>query len=169
MRRASHDALTKSVVQRYHPIQTKEANILVTSLLNNPKDIKHHFMRAGASTIMAILYDYPSLRSEHDSASNKLREVFDGAHKRRVLGPLSSRSFPGCYTSPRGIRFLHNHFNSASATYAPPGLRSGSGKPGNNLPCAQRCIFDYSIVSKSTLYVLVSGCMCDAGMITLHR
>jgi hypothetical protein len=68
MRRASHDALTKVAVQRYHPIQTKEANILVTSLLTNPEDRKQHFMRAGASTIMAILYDYPTLASAHDKA-----------------------------------------------------------------------------------------------------
>jgi hypothetical protein len=68
MRRASHEALTKSVVQRYHPIQTKEGNILATSLLKNPKDRKQHFMRAGASTIMAILYDYPTLPSAHDDA-----------------------------------------------------------------------------------------------------
>jgi len=72
MRRASHDALTKSVVHQYHPIQTKEANILATSLLNNPKDRKQHFMRAGASTIMAILYDYPSLPSEHDHAIEQI-------------------------------------------------------------------------------------------------
>jgi len=72
MRRASHDALTKSVVQRYHPIQTKEANILATSLLRNPKDRKQHFIRAGASTIMAILYDYPSIPSEHDDAIEEI-------------------------------------------------------------------------------------------------
>ena len=45
---------------------------MVTSLLNNPKDRKHHFMRAGASTIMAILYDYPSLPSEHDNAIEQI-------------------------------------------------------------------------------------------------
>jgi cytochrome P450 len=35
MRRASHEALTKMAVQRYHPIQTKEATILVSALLEN--------------------------------------------------------------------------------------------------------------------------------------
>jgi gamma-glutamyl-gamma-aminobutyrate hydrolase PuuD len=68
MRRASHEVLNKAVVQRYHPIQEKEANILVTSLLANPKDRNKHFVRAGASTIMAILYDYPTLASAHDQA-----------------------------------------------------------------------------------------------------
>ena len=72
MRRASHEALTKSVVQQYHPIQLKEANILATSLLKNPKDRRQHFVRAGASAIMAILYDYPSLASEHDKSIKEI-------------------------------------------------------------------------------------------------
>jgi cytochrome P450 len=75
MRRASHDALTKSAVQRYHPIQTKEANILAASLLKNPQDRRQHFMRAAASTIMAILYDYPSLPSEHDNAIEQVERI----------------------------------------------------------------------------------------------
>ena len=79
MRRASQEALAKSVVQRYHPIQIKEANILATSLLNNPKDRRQHFVRAGASAIMAILYDYPSLPSEHDKAIEEIDRMFNGS------------------------------------------------------------------------------------------
>ncbi|KAH9994231.1 cytochrome P450 [Russula vinacea] len=52
MRRASHEALTKVAVQRYHPLQTKEATIL----------------RAATSTIMSVLYDYPTLASAEDKA-----------------------------------------------------------------------------------------------------
>jgi len=86
MRRASHDALTKSVVQQYDPIQTKEANILATSLLNNPKDRKQHFMRAGASTIMAILYEYPSLPSEHDNALEEINRSIQWTAQTAGLG-----------------------------------------------------------------------------------
>ena len=86
MRRASHDALKKSVVQRYYPIQTKEANILVTSLLNNPKDIKSHFMRAGASTIMAILYDYPTLPSAHEKAIKEIGNSVERSVRAASLG-----------------------------------------------------------------------------------
>jgi cytochrome P450 len=70
MRRASHEALTKRAVKNYHHIQMKEATILVSSLLTpsaNPKqDV--HFKRLAASTIMSIVYGYPTIMAEHDDA-----------------------------------------------------------------------------------------------------
>ena len=66
MRRASHEALTKMAVQRYHPIQTKEATILVSDLLANPENRVQHIQRTTASTIMSIVYDYPTLASGKD-------------------------------------------------------------------------------------------------------
>ena len=66
MRRASHEALTKVAVQRYHPIQTKEATILVSALLESPENREHHVQRTTASTIMSIIYDYPTLASGKD-------------------------------------------------------------------------------------------------------
>jgi hypothetical protein len=74
IRRAAHEALTKRVVQGYHPIQTKEATILVSSLLTpsvsfNPDK---QFQRLSASTIMSILYDYPTIVSEHDHTLEKI-------------------------------------------------------------------------------------------------
>jgi len=68
MRRAAHESLTKSAVRRYHPIQTKEATILASALLSNPEYRNEHFRRASTSTIMSILYDYPTLVSVHDKA-----------------------------------------------------------------------------------------------------
>ncbi|KAH9994277.1 cytochrome P450 [Russula vinacea] len=67
MRRAAHEALTKVVVQRYHPIQTKEATILVSALLANPESREQHFQRATASAIISITYDYPTLASGQDN------------------------------------------------------------------------------------------------------
>ena len=66
MRRAAHEALTKVAVQRYHPIQTKEATILVSALLSNPGSREQHFQRTAASAIMSITYDYPTLASSQD-------------------------------------------------------------------------------------------------------
>ena len=66
MRRAAHEALTKVAVQRYHPIQTKEATILVSALLSNPESREQHFQRTAASAIMSITYDYPTLASSQD-------------------------------------------------------------------------------------------------------
>ena len=68
MRRASHEALTKVAVQRYHPLQTKEATILVSALLANPENRTQHIQRAATSTIMSMLYDYPTLASAEDKA-----------------------------------------------------------------------------------------------------
>jgi hypothetical protein len=86
LRRASHDALTKVVVQKYYPIQMKESNILVTSLLTNPKDRRQHFMRAGASTIMAILYDYPTLPSAHDKVIEEIDKSIQRGSRATSLG-----------------------------------------------------------------------------------
>ena len=72
MRRASHEALTKVAVQRYHPIQTKEATILVSALLESPGNREHHIQRTTASTIMSIIYDYPTLASGKDKV---VREI----------------------------------------------------------------------------------------------
>ena len=70
MRRAAHEALTKRAVQNYYPIQTKDATILASSLVSSSGDVDlpKHFHRAGASTIMSIVYDYPTIQSENDPA-----------------------------------------------------------------------------------------------------
>ena len=78
MRRSAHEALTKVAVQRYHPIQTKEANILVSALLENPENRERHFQRTAASTIMSILYDYPTLSSWQDEAVQDMNRAVQG-------------------------------------------------------------------------------------------
>jgi hypothetical protein len=67
MRRAAHEALTKRVIQNYHPIQMKEATILVPLLLMPSANLRL-FRRLAASTIMSIVCDYPTVLSEHDDA-----------------------------------------------------------------------------------------------------
>ncbi|KAI9450251.1 cytochrome P450 [Russula earlei] len=76
MRRAAHEALTKRAVQSYHPIQTKEATILVSSLLmlSTRLNPDKQFQRLAASTVMSILYDYPTIMSEHDHTLEKIEE-----------------------------------------------------------------------------------------------
>jgi cytochrome P450 len=77
MRRSAHEALTKVSVQRYHPIQEKEATILVSTLLANddtanPENRERHFQRTAASAILSILYDYPTLASWQDKAAQDM-------------------------------------------------------------------------------------------------
>ena len=70
LRRASHEALTKGVIKNYHPIQMKEATILVSSLLRHSTNHKldAHFKRLAVSTIMCIVYDHPTVLSDRDYA-----------------------------------------------------------------------------------------------------
>jgi hypothetical protein len=68
MHRAAHEALTKMAVQRYHPIQTKEATILVSAPLADLENREKYIQRNAAFAIMSITitYDYPTLASGQD-------------------------------------------------------------------------------------------------------
>ena len=96
MRRASHEALTKRMVQNYQPIQTKEATILVSSLLtpsaNHRQD--RHFKRLAASTIMSIVYDYPTIMSEHDHAVEEIEKYNDRVGYSLTMGSYLVDIFP---------------------------------------------------------------------------
>ena len=72
MRRASHEALYKGAVNRYHPIHIKEATILVSALLADPENRDQHVQRTTASTIMSILYDHPTLISGQDEGVQEI-------------------------------------------------------------------------------------------------
>ena len=62
MLRSVRQAFTKVTVQRYNPIQTKEATILVSALLADPGNRERH-IRTAASAIMSMTYDYAALAS----------------------------------------------------------------------------------------------------------
>ncbi|KAI0060313.1 cytochrome P450 [Artomyces pyxidatus] len=66
MRRAAHECLTKTAAQTFHDAQSKEAVILTSDILKNPRGRNEHFTRASASMIMSILYDLPTIRSLDD-------------------------------------------------------------------------------------------------------
>ena len=90
IRRTAHEALTKSVVRHYHPIQTKGATILVSSLLTPSVSLNpdKQFQCSTASTILSILYDHPTILSEHDQTLHKIE-----AYNLR----LSKAATPGTY------------------------------------------------------------------------
>jgi cytochrome P450 len=96
MRRAAHEALTKRTVQNYHPIQTKEASILISSLLAPSANLRQdaHFKRLAASTIMSIVYDYPTVTSEHDDVIEKIETYNDRNSHAVIMGSYLVDIFP---------------------------------------------------------------------------
>ncbi len=96
MRRAAHEALTKKAVQNYHPIQMKEATVLISTLLKPSTDRNQdrHLRRVAASTIMSILYDYPTVMSDHDHAVEKIEQYIDQVSDAATMGAYFVDIFP---------------------------------------------------------------------------
>jgi hypothetical protein len=126
MRRASHEALTKVAVLRYHPIQTKEATILVSALLANPENRTQHIQRAATSTIMSVLYDYPTLASAQDKAVQDMDRTSHWVAQTMVWFFLVEL-FPWMMHIPQRSA-LSPQFDIAFATKEPTGFRNGRGK-----------------------------------------
>ncbi|KAH9040505.1 cytochrome P450 [Lactarius pseudohatsudake] len=87
-RRAVHQGLTKAAVRNYHSILRKEGVLLTSALLADPGALEKHYKRTTASTMMSILYDYSTLRSENEKS---VKEAF--AHADR----MSESAAPGAY------------------------------------------------------------------------
>jgi hypothetical protein len=96
LRRAAHEALTKRAVQNYHPIQMKEATILVSSLLKPSANLRQdgHFKRLAASTIMSIVYDYPTILSDHDHGVEEIEQFNDHLAQALAMGSYFVDIFP---------------------------------------------------------------------------
>jgi hypothetical protein len=80
--------LTKAIVREYHPVLCKEANLLVSAILKNPDALDKHIQRSTASATMTILYDYPTLRNEHDKTLTEIHAF---------INRLSAASAPGAH------------------------------------------------------------------------
>ena len=96
MRRAAHEALTKRAVHKYHHIQMKEAFILVSSLLKPSANLQQdgHFKRLAASTIISIVYDYPTILSEHDHVLEKIERYNNRIMQSALIGSYFVDIFP---------------------------------------------------------------------------
>ena len=108
MRRAAHEALTKKSIQNYHPIQTKEATILVSSLLTPSANLKQdrHYKRSSTSTIMSIVYDYPTIMSEHDHAVEGIERFNDRISHAVTMGSYFVELFPWMIHIPEKSQLL---------------------------------------------------------------
>jgi cytochrome P450 len=93
MRRAAQEALTKTAVQRYRPILTRQATILASALLNKPENRDQHFQRSVASAIVSILYNTPSLTSKQDNAVQDISKAVNSS-LRAAAGTSLVEFFP---------------------------------------------------------------------------
>jgi hypothetical protein len=88
MRKASHESLSKSIVESFKPTQLNEAIILTTGLLAQPATWDQHLRRTAASMVMTVLYDTPPIMSEldpsvkaiNDFVARLTRAALPGAH-----------------------------------------------------------------------------------------
>jgi hypothetical protein len=111
MRRAAHEALTKRAVRNYHPIQTKEATILALSVLSSSASCNRdkEFQRLAASTIMSIVYDYPTLTtSEHNQTIERIEQHFNRINHAATPESFLVNIFPWMmYIPERSWGFLY--------------------------------------------------------------
>jgi len=158
MRRAAHEALTKRVVQNYHPIQMKEATILVSSLLISSANFKpdRHFRRLAASTIMSIIYDYPTIMSEHDPSVERIDKYIDRNSHASAMGSYFVDIFPWMKHIPeRSWPSISSRCLVNTDGLIEPDSQNGNGRACKHLKRTLKCSEVFSIVSKLTLYVHV--------------
>src|SRR5712671_4808516 len=156
MRRAAHEALTKRTLQSYRPIQTKEATILVSSLLASSGSLRpdKHFQRFSASTIMSIVYDYPTIVSDHDHTIESIEQYSTRVSTAAVPGSNLVDIFPWMMHIPeRSWTFGFSRL-WCILTHNEQGSRNGSEMVSDNLMKTMRCLEAFSIASETTLYVL---------------
>ena len=167
MRRAAHEALTKRAVQKYHPILTKEATILVSSLLTPSTNLKQdaHFSRFTTSTIMSIVYDHPTIMSEHDHAVESIEKYNDRMTQALVMGAYFVDIFPWMKCVPERSWLPSRRLVVNTDGRSKPDLRNGSGKAYEHLRSILRCSEAFSIVLKWTLCVFISSVIFGAQLI----
>jgi hypothetical protein len=158
MRRAAHEALTKKSIQNYHPIQMKEATILVSSLLTPSANLRQdgHYKRLAASTIMSIVYDYPTILSEHDHAVEGIEKFNDRIGHAVTMGSYFVDIFPWMKHIPERswLSFLCLIVDTNGQTDVDS--QNGSEKVYDQRKRTLRCSEAFSIVLEMTLYVLIS-------------
>ncbi|KAH9965224.1 cytochrome P450 [Russula dissimulans] len=88
MRKASHESLSRPMVESLKTPQLNEAILLTTGLLAQPSTWDNHFRRTAASMVMSVIYDTPPITSERDSSIKAVndfvarltRAALPGAH-----------------------------------------------------------------------------------------
>ncbi|KAI0049923.1 cytochrome P450 [Auriscalpium vulgare] len=77
MRRAAHEALSSTAIKDFYDVQRKEAILLASHVLADASGRDSHFRRATASSFLSIIYDLPTIQSEHDVNLMKVEHHID--------------------------------------------------------------------------------------------
>ena len=140
-------------------MQTKEATVLVSSLLKHSGNHKQdgHFKRVAASTIMSIVYDHPTIMSDHDHAVEGIEKFNDRFAETVAMGSYYVDIFPLLKYIPARSWFCFRSLTESAYWSSKLDLPNGSARGYKHSRRPPRCFSVFSIVLRKTLYVLISS------------
>ena len=150
MRRAAHEALTKRAVLNYYPIQTKEATILASSLLSSSASLNldNQLHRLTVSTMLSIVYDYPTLESINDPIIETIKDYVLRVSHATIPGSFYVDIFPWMMHIPERSHIYSIIWLWILTRDPTQDWRNGSGKVFNNTPRTLR---------RSKAFLIASG------------
>ncbi|PPQ65061.1 hypothetical protein CVT26_015757 [Gymnopilus dilepis] len=101
MRRAAHEGLSARAVQKYEHVEAREAAATVVQILEAPERWYDHIKRTSASTILAVLYGWPSVKTEDENLIHRIASVVIRMVKSVVPGTYLVNVFPFLNHLPR--------------------------------------------------------------------
>jgi hypothetical protein len=102
MRKAASERLTKTSVKGFCETQMTEAVLQASDLLVSPERWDQHFRRAAASTILSVLYGYPTLKSGQDHILDGIDDFSQRLSKHASMGAHLVQFFPWLRHLPSG-------------------------------------------------------------------
>ncbi|KAF9558962.1 cytochrome P450 [Agrocybe pediades] len=88
MRRATHEAFNTKMVEKYRPVQAREAAFAVLRMLENPDDWQNHLKRAAGSSILGAVYAWPSITDSQNPLVQRIHAFSN---------TISAAVVPGAY------------------------------------------------------------------------
>lgn len=125
MRRASHEGLSRTVVESFKTPQLVEAVLLTSGLLSQPSTWDNHLRRTAASMIMSVIYDTPPIISELNPSVKAINDFVSRLSRAALPGAHFVEFFPWMmYIPSRYIIFSEQQTELKDANY--PDLPNGS-------------------------------------------
>jgi hypothetical protein len=102
MRRATDEEFTKGSVKRFHEKQMAEAVLLGCGWLSEPEKWDQHLRRAALSTVMSIVYGYPTIKSDQDPTVELANDLGHRLTRAALPGTYLVEFFPWMRHIPSG-------------------------------------------------------------------